>query len=183
MINSKIFEITQITNVPVEKILKVAFALHVYDQVPNMLIEYIETGEVTHDEVEHIYRINLFDWDGERYSLKFPLFVENEQSEKSSRFDVFWKQLTGKNNPYGLSTRGHNGNMKTYAPIARTPLTIEIFNKLDEDNQLDIDRACKTIARYYRDTDMCLKLENYFSQLFMTDYENFEEVKVYSKMI
>jgi len=183
MLNNKIHETSEITGIPVEKILKVAFALHVNSEVPNLLTEYLESDEVTHDEVEHIYRINLFDWDGENHSLKFPLFIENEQIEKSNRFELFWKQLTGRNNPYGLSTRGHSGNMKTYSPIAKSQAVMDIFNRLDENENLDIDRACKTIARYYRDTDMCLKLENYFLQLFMTDYENFEEVKIYSKMI
>lgn len=180
MINPKITEIASNTSVPIEKILKVCFALSIYDEVPNMLMEYFDSGEILHEEIEHIYRINLFDYDGEKYSLKFPLFVNDTPTGK--RFDEFWKMLLRRGNPYGLNSKGHISNERTYSPISKTPEVIERFNNLDLHNDLDLDKVCKTIAKYYQTADPPKGLGRYLTENFEDDYANYEEV-TYSKMI
>lgn len=170
-INNEILQIAKRSEIPVEKILKVAFALHVAREVPSMLREYLNSSEITDAEVEHIYRINLFEYDGMSYSLKIPLFVT--EGEVANKFDEFWQKLVGKNNQYGLNSRGHIGNQKSYAPLSKTDTVQEAFYSFVADK--DMDRACEVIASYYREIEACKKLDNYLKETFLTDYEVYEK--------
>lgn len=174
VLNKKILEIAKNSGLDVNKVLKVAFALHVAKEYPNLLREYLEANEITNDEVEHIYRIELFDFNGE-YSLKFPLFVNDDTTD---RFSQWWKMK----NKYGLTTDGHVSNKVSFLPLARTVELVSAFEIVDSKLKLDFDKSWKVISKYYRDKQYVSKLDKYLLTAFEDDYEVYEE-ETYSKMI
>lgn len=174
VLNKKIIEIAQASGLDVNKILKVAFALYVAKDYPNLLREYLDSGEILDEEVEHIYRIELFEYDGS-YSLKFPLFVNEDSGE---RFNTWWKMK----NKYGLTSDGHVSNKVSFLPLARTVELTTAFEQIDSKLNLDFDKSWKVIAKYYREKQYVSKLDKYLLTAFEDDYEMYEE-ETYSKMI
>ena len=174
ILNKKILEIANASGLDANKILKVAFALHVAKDYPNLLREYLDSDELTHEDVEHIYRIELFQYDGE-YSLKFPLFVNEDTGD---RFNQWWK-MKGK---YGLTSDGHVSNKMAFLPLARTVELTTAFEIVDSRLKLDFDKAWKVISKYYKEKQYVRKLDQYLLTAFEDDYETYEE-EVYTKMI
>ena len=174
VLNKKILEVAQASGLDVNKILKVAFALHVVKDYPNLLREYLDSGEITDTEVEHIYRIELFDFNCE-YSLKFPLFVNEDSTD---RFSQWWKMKS----KYGLTTDGHVSNKVSFLPLARTVELISAFEIVDSKLRLDFDKSWKVISKYYMSKQYVSKLDKYLLTAFEDDYDVYEE-ETYSKMI
>lgn len=175
ILNKKILEIAEASGLDVNKVLKVAFALHVVKEYPNLLREYLESNEITDDEVEHIYRIELFDFDGQ-YSLKFPLFINEVDDDRFAR----WWKLKGK---YGMTNDGHISNKQSFYPLAKTVELITAFEIMDSKMTLDFDKSWKVISKYYKEKQYVSKLDKYLLTAFQDDYEVYEEEGTYSKMI
>ena len=132
-------------------------------------IKYLSSDELTNDEVEGIFRIRLFSLEEDGYTLKFPLL----DSDYVSRFDDFWRMLLGPE--YGLTTKGHRINLKNYTPLAKSEGVRRAFELLDERMRLDLDRMCRVISQYYRETEFAVGLEKYLREIAETEYQNFEE--------
>lgn len=167
ILNKKIIQIAQASGLDVNKILKVAFALHIAKDYPNLLREYLDSDELTHEDVEHIYRIELFEFNGE-YSLKFPLFVNENSGE---RFNQWWK-MKGK---YGMTSDGHVSNKVAFLPLAKTVDLVAAFEIMDSKMELDFDKAWKVISKYYKDKQYVSKLDKYLLTAFQDDYDVYEE--------
>lgn len=167
ILNKKIIQIAEASGLDVNKVLKVAFALHIAKDYPNLLREYLESNEITDEDVEHIYRIELFQYDGE-YSLKFPLFVNEDTGE---RFNQWWKMKKD----YGLTSDGHVSNKMSFLPLARTVELTSAFEIVDSKMKLDFDKSWKVISKYYKEKQYVSKLDKYLLTAFQDDYEVYEE--------
>lgn len=115
-------------------------------------------------ENEEIYRINFLKLEEGELVLKYPLFIK----EQVNSFDTFVKKIA---DTRLLNSRGHVNNPQDYPVYDVSKDTREAFNQLPE---LDLDKACEVVIRYYETTKPAQKFSNYLGKGFIVDYNQYE---------
>lgn len=137
----------------------------VYPKASDLLFTNLPSGKSVIDlEREEDYRVNFLKLEEGQWVLKYPLFVK----EQVNSFDTFVKKIA---ETRLIGSRGHVNNQQDYPVYDVAKETREAFNQLP---QLDLDKACEVVIRYYETTKPAQKFSNYLSKGFIVDYNQYE---------
>lgn len=135
-----------------------------YNKAEDLLFINLVTGPVINLENEEVYRTHFIKLEEGELVLKYPLFIK----ESVNSFDTFVKKIA---ETRLINSRGHCNNPQDYPVYDVSKETREAFNQLPE---LDLDKACEVVIRYYETTKPAQKFSNYLSKGFIVDYNQYE---------
>lgn len=177
-INKELLDLIEESGLDPQKALTYCIAIAFKDQI-NILPVLMQSGILSELDIKTL-RIRFTDMDISGYTLKVPL-LQNETN--SERFDEFWRMFRGKDNVYGITAIGHSSNPLPYSPFPKSEKLKEVFSIINSKMDIDLDRMCSTISKYYRTVEMPKKLENYLMELFEDDYLSYQEEIEFNQML
>jgi len=136
-----------------------------YPKAEDLLFLNLGDKKVINLENEELYRVNFLKSEEGELVLKYPLFIK----EQVNSFDSFVKKIA---ETRLINSKGHVNNPQDYPVYDVSKDTREAFNQLPE---LDLDKACEVVIRYYETTKPAQKFSNYLSKGFIIDYQQHEE--------
>lgn len=128
---------------------------------------FTETGngqKVINLENEELYRTTFLRLEEGELGLRYPLFTK----EKSNSFEEFTKKIA---QTRLINSLGHVNNPQDYAVYDISKESREVFDQLP---QLDLDKACQVVIKYYESAKPAQKFSNYLSKGFIVDYNQHE---------
>lgn len=137
-----------------------------YPKADQMLFITLASGQkIINLDNEENYRVNFLKLEDGQLTLKYPLFVK----DKSETFDLFVKKIA---ETRLINSKGHVNNPQDYPVYDISKDTRTAFEELPD---LDFDKACEVVIRYYETTKPAQKFSNYLSKGFIVDYQQFEQ--------